>query len=92
MNGLLHRSETFTGRETRVGEFRLRPISRASALLSDILPIGFSWYRPVAVEVQDGEGTTTQLLVRDPTRLLQVFFYGIAAFALLGILVSGRDK
>jgi hypothetical protein len=92
MEGLFTNSEDHIGAETKVGDYQVKPISRASFLLSEFLPIGLGWYRPVAVEVKKGDEPATTLLVRDPTRLMQVVLYGIAAFALIGILLAGRER
>ena len=92
MEGHVLSSEDHVAGRTEVGDYQVKPISRASILHSRTLPFGAGWYRPVAVEVKKGDEPPTTLPVRDPTRLLQVALYGIAAFALIGILLAGRDR
>ncbi len=86
MRRLWLENESSAGEEIRSGPYRLRPISRASVLRSDILPLAFGWYRPAGIDVKDRDGAATVIPIRDPTRWIQVFLYGIALLAFLSIL------
>ena len=79
------------GHEVRSGTYRVTPISRASVLLSDVIPGAFGWFRPTGVEVEDRDGAISVIPIRDPTRIIQVILYGIALFAFLSILRPMRN-
>jgi hypothetical protein len=86
MKRLWLENESFAGEEFRSGPYHLTPISRASVLRSDVVPAAFGWYRPTGIKVKDQDGATTFIPIRDPTRWVQVFLYGIALIAFLSIL------
>jgi hypothetical protein len=86
MRRLWLENETSAGLEIRSGPYRLTPISRASVLRSDMIPVAFGWYRPVGIEVKDRDDAATVIPIRDPTRWIQIFLYGIALLAFLSLL------
>ena len=86
MRRLWLESESSEGRAIRAGRYNLTPISRASVLRSDVIPVAFGWFRPTGIEVKDQDGATSVIPVRDPTRWIQAFLYGIALLAFLSIL------
>ncbi len=86
MTRLWLENESSAGKEIRSGPYRLTPISRASVLRSDVMPVVFGWFRPTGIEVEDQDGETTVIPIRDSTRWIQVFLYGIALIAFFSIL------
>lgn len=86
MRRLWLENESSTGVEFQSGPYHLTPISRASVLRSDVIPAAFGWFRPAGIEVKDQDGAITVIPIRDPTRWIQVFLYGIALIAFLSIL------
>jgi hypothetical protein len=51
-----------------------------------MIPVAFGWYRPVGIEVKDRDDAATVIPIRDPTRWIQIFLYGIALLAFLSLL------
>ncbi len=86
MTRLWLENESSAGKEIRSGPYRLTPISRASVLRSDVMPVVFGWFRPTGIEVKDQDGKTTVIQILDPTRWIQVFLYGIALIAFFSVL------
>jgi len=86
MRRLWLENKRIAGQEIRSGPYRLTPISHASVLRSDVVPAALGWYRPTDIEVQDQNDAATVIPIRDPTRWIQVFLYGIALVAFLSIL------
>ena len=79
---------TESGEPLRAGAVTVRPQSQALRLQ---LPFGgFVWNRPVAVLVEDGEGTR-RVPIHDVTRIALLALAGVAAlFTLLGWLLQRR--
>ena len=86
MRRLWLENESTAGKEIRSGPYHLTPVSKASVLRSNVIPVAFGWFRPMGIKVKDQDGAATIIPIRDPTRWIQVFLYGIALIAFLSIL------
>ncbi|HAY84715.1 MAG TPA: hypothetical protein DCY42_07265 [Chloroflexi bacterium] len=74
----------------QAGNISLQPISQSIHFIGK--HFGFAWNRPVAVQVDDGRAVY-QLPIRDRTRLILVYLWGLtAAFSLIALSSKSKKR
>jgi hypothetical protein len=79
------------GNPVMVSNTKITPISQAFTIHWPGRPVGFTWNRPTAIQVQYEDGTEQVLPVRDVWRLVQIALAGFAVVG-MGLLWLAKKK
>ncbi len=92
MPGALIRFATASSQPISIGDLKITVRSRALQIRFPGSSGGVIWNRPIAVSVYRPDGTSQRLLVRDVTRLAQVFALALGLAAGLAILMAAKRR